>query len=85
MKRNHGSSTKPPLKYTEKEWASMKKYWESEDSKLMFERMSEARKKVVSNPGLGRHGYGGTALKLVRRIKSFSCIKYVLLLIDIGS
>lgn len=65
MKRLHGGKLKAPTKYSEEAWNAMKRYWKSTDSKHKSEKMSETRKKVVSNPWIGREGYAGRAAKIV--------------------
>ncbi|KAG0565563.1 hypothetical protein KC19_8G200000 [Ceratodon purpureus] len=66
IKRTHGSSVKPPPGYTDEEWESMKKYWNSDSTKQKSERMSDTRKKVINNSRLGRDGYAGKAAKVLR-------------------
>ena len=65
MKRNHGSSVKAPPHFSDKEWESMRKYWNSPDTKQVSERMCETRKKVANNPRLGRLGYAGKRAEMV--------------------
>ncbi|KAG0596464.1 hypothetical protein M758_UG256800 [Ceratodon purpureus] len=63
MKRLHGSQLKAPNKYSEKEWVAVRKYWNLElpQVKIGIRKMAEMRKKVQSNPRVGRHGYAGKA------------------------
>lgn len=67
VKRIYGSKTKPPPRYTEKEWDAMRKYWDLPDTKKKSKKMSDRRSKVVYNPRVGRLGYAGKGAKLVRR------------------
>ena len=64
-KRIHGGKSTAPLRYTEKEFAGLKKYWDSPSSKSQSEKMAETRKKVQHNHRVGRLGYAGKAIKLV--------------------
>ena len=66
LKRTHGHQIKPPGNYSEQEWEAMKGNWDSPASKIQSEKMSETRKKVTSNPRVGRQGYAGKREKLVR-------------------
>ena len=65
VKRIHGHKSKGPDNYTDPQWDSLKKYWETTDHREKSEKMSETRKKVAYHPRLGRHGYAGNALKAV--------------------
>ncbi|KAG0595587.1 hypothetical protein M758_UG179100 [Ceratodon purpureus] len=64
VKRTHGSSLKPPPGYTDQEWESLRKYWNSDSTKQRSERMSATRQKVVNISQLGRYGYAGKEAKL---------------------
>lgn len=66
LKRTHGAQIKPPGNYAEEDWEAMKRNWDSPASKIQFEKMSETRKKVTSNPRVERQGYAGKREKLVR-------------------
>ena len=65
VKRIHGGKSEAPLRYTPKQWDSMKNYWDSPSSKMMSDKMAETRKKVQNNPRVGRNGYAGKKAKLV--------------------
>ena len=65
MKRFHGSKEKAPERYTNMEWETMRKYWDSDSSKQESERMSKHRGKVAHNPRVGRLRYGGKSAKVV--------------------
>ena len=65
LKKRHGGKLKAPSRCTDKEWDSLKKYWESDSSKQQSEKMMENRKKVTNNPRVGRRGYAGKAAKVV--------------------
>ena len=75
MKKTHGGKLKAPPHFTDKEWDSMRKYWDSEDSKKLSEKMMENRSKVTNNPRVGRRGYAGKKTKLVslNHTYNFSC------------
>ncbi|KAG0605045.1 hypothetical protein M758_9G027100 [Ceratodon purpureus] len=64
MKRVHGGKLKAPRKYVDTQWDALRQYWDTPASRQKSERMSETRKKVTSNPRVGRQGYAGKKAKL---------------------
>ena len=65
-KRLFAGTIKAPPRYNEREWVALKKHWNDPVTKEKSEKMSQTRKKVASNPRVGRCGYAGKAQKLVR-------------------
>ena len=65
VKRNFGSKTKPPPRFTENQWATMKNYWNQPETMEKAEKMSDSREKVTKNPRVGRHGFAGKSAELV--------------------
>ena len=66
VKRIYGHSTKPPPRFTDKQWEAMRKYWDLPGTKERSQNMSGRRSKVACNPRVGRRGYQGNKAKLVR-------------------
>ena len=64
-KRIHRGKVKASGKYTNKEWAALRKYWNSPSTKQQSEKMAETRKRVAYNPRVGRHGYARKAAQMV--------------------
>ncbi|KAG0574954.1 hypothetical protein KC19_VG305500 [Ceratodon purpureus] len=64
VRRNLGHCVKAPPKFTDQQWASLRRYWESSGYKLKSEKMSQARGKVMFHPRVGRDGYAGKKAKL---------------------
>ena len=71
VRRVHGGSVKPPGRYTDEQWASLRNYWTSTEYKEKSETMSERRKKQMYNPRVGRHGYAGKAANLVSTLHMY--------------
>ena len=65
VKRLHGHKVKPLAKYTDKQWESLRRYWNSPAYIEKSNKMTETRKKVLFNPRVGRHGYAGKQAKMV--------------------
>ena len=75
LRRVHGGKSKPPPKYSDKQWETFKQYWDSPAYKKKSEKMSETRSKVVNCSRVGRDGYAGRDEKLVSfsNVLIFSC------------
>ncbi|KAG0597117.1 hypothetical protein M758_UG312400 [Ceratodon purpureus] len=64
VKRIYGSKLKPPNRYTEKQWDSLKKYWSLPGTRDKSVKMSNRRSQVAHNPRVGRLGCARKAVKL---------------------